>query len=108
MANDQGGIYFFNLRKLIKNNNFTIIKFGVKSVILFIYNPNYFKILVSCLIRLFDFESLHDFHISLEILLDFFHILSRALSHLHLLVVYIKSSDSQFLKFFRIWLIWKI
>ena len=72
MANDQGGIYFFNLRKLIKNNNFTIIKFGVKSVILFIYNPNYFKILVSCLIRLFDFESLHDFHTSLEILLDFF------------------------------------
>ena len=56
MANDQDGIYFFNLRKLIKNNNFTIIKFGVKSVILFIYNPNYFKILVSCLIRLFDFE----------------------------------------------------
>ena len=29
MANNQGGIYFFNIRKLIKNN-FINIKFGAK------------------------------------------------------------------------------
>ena len=36
-----------------------------KSVILFISNPNYFLNLVSCLIQLFDFESL-DFCVNLE------------------------------------------
>ena len=59
-----------------------------ESVILFIN-------LVSHLIELFDFESLLDFHVSLErinshtnFFVRFFHILSRALAHV-LLLVYI-------------------
>ena len=40
----------------------------LKSVILFISNLIYFLNLVSCLIQLFDFESLLDFYLSLEII----------------------------------------
>ena len=61
--------FFFLIYENWLKNNVINIKFGAKSMILFISNPIYFlKNLVLCLIQLFDFESLLDFYIILEII----------------------------------------